>query len=111
MIAGPPSVLRAEPLALRALPARRQARDRGSWFTWLLIATALVAVAVVAHSWAAGVAGTGRVALFMGIVFFAALISSIAGFAFSALAGAALGQLSLAPTEAVGIMLVCSIAL
>jgi len=111
MIGVQPPVLRAESLAIRAFPVRRQARDRQSWFTWLLIATALVAVAVIAQSRAAGVAGAERAVLFMAIVFSAALISSIAGFAFSALAGAALAQLSLAPTEAVEIMLVCSIAL
>ena len=79
--------------------------------TGLLVAIALVASAVIVESWAAGTDGADRVALFMAIVFCAALISSIAGFAFSALAGAALAHLSLAPTEAVEIMLVCSIAI
>ena len=111
MIGVQPPVLRAESPAIRAFPVRRQARDRQSWFTWLLIATALVAGAVIAQSRAAGVAGAERAVLFMAIVFSAALISSIAGFAFSALAGAALAQLSLAPTEAIEIMPVCSIAL
>lgn len=106
-----PSRLRAEPRAIQPFPARRQARDRRSWFTVLLIASALVAGAVIAQSWTAGVAGGGRALLFMAIVFSAALISSIAGFAFSALAGAALAQLSLAPTEVIEIMLVCSIAI
>lgn len=84
---------------------------RPSSLTGVLVAIALVASALIVQSWVAGTAGADRVALFMAIVFCAALISSIAGFAFSALAGAALAHLSLAPTEAVEIMLVCSIAI
>jgi len=79
--------------------------------TWLFAGIAVVNGAVLACACAAGSEGADRVALIAAIVFAAALISSIAGFAFSALAGAALAQLSLAPTEAVEIMLVCSIAI
>lgn len=81
------------------------------WLTWLLVAVAAVHGAAILHSWQAGSAGADRVAMIAAIVFCAALVSSIAGFAFSALAGAALAHLSLAPTEAVEIMLVCSIAI
>jgi hypothetical protein len=77
---------------------------RPSSLTGLLVAIALVTGAVIVQSWAAGTAGADRVVLFMAIVFCAALISSITGFAFSALAGAALAHLSVAPTEAVEIM-------
>lgn len=45
------------------------------------------------------------------VVFAAALISSIAGFAFSALAGAALLHLLGDPVEAVAVMVICSIAI
>lgn len=45
------------------------------------------------------------------IVFVAALVSSIAGFAFSALAGACLIPLYSDPTRAVEVMVVCSIAI
>lgn len=51
------------------------------------------------------------VAAAAGVVFAAALISSIAGFAFSALAGAALVQLFQDPVRAVSAMVVCSIAI
>jgi uncharacterized membrane protein YfcA len=81
------------------------------WLTPLLVAAAIVATAAIAQSWAAGSAGAGRLLAITAIVFGAALVSSIAGFAFSALAGAALAHLSLAPTEAVAIMLVCSITI
>jgi uncharacterized membrane protein YfcA len=86
----------------------------GQWsgrLTWLLVAVATLNGAYIAESWAAGSAGADRLALVTAIVFCAALVSSVAGFAFSALAGAALAHLSLAPTEAVRIMLVCSITI
>lgn len=86
-------------------------RRRFDWVTWLLVAMAVVNAAVIAEFWATGTAGADRVAVIAAIVFCAALISSVAGFAFSALSGAALAPLSLAPTEAVEIMLVCSIAI
>ena len=46
----------------------------------------------------------------MGVIFAASLISSTVGFAFSALAGAALFHLLPSPARAVEIMLVCSVA-
>jgi uncharacterized protein len=46
----------------------------------------------------------------MGTIFLASLLSSTAGFAFSALAGAALFHLVPLPSRAVEIMLVCSVA-
>ena len=89
-----------------------QAIQRTSqWLTSLLAGVAVLNVAALTHSWAAGSAGADRLLVVTAIVFGAALVSSIAGFAFSALAGAALAHLALAPTEAVAIMLVCSIAI
>jgi uncharacterized membrane protein YfcA len=95
------------------MASRVQEAPRPSqWLTGLLALLATLAVvngAVFVQSPAA--AGAGRLLLITAIVFCAALVSSIAGFAFSALAGAALACLALAPTEAVAIMLVCSIAI
>jgi len=71
----------------------------------------MVNTAAIAQSWATGSPGAGRLLAITAIVFGAALVSSVAGFAFSAIAGAALAHLALAPTEAVAIMLVCSIAI
>ena len=90
----------------------QEAPRLSQWPTALLALLATVAVvdgAVFLQSPGAG--GAGRLLLIAAIVFCAALVSSIAGFAFSALAGAALACLALAPTEAVAIMLVCSIAI
>jgi len=95
---------------MQALSSRMSGLSR-KWLTWLFVAIAVANGAILAGASAAGSPGADRVALIAAIVFAAALVSSIAGFAFSALAGAALAQLSLAPTEAVEIMLVCSIAI
>ena len=86
-------------------------RRPADWLTPLLVVAAVVGSTLLAHGWANGVPGAGQVAAISAIVFCAALISSVAGFAFSALAGAALAHLSLTPTEAVEAMLVCSIAI
>lgn len=81
------------------------------WLTPLLIGAALAGGAFVVHGCANGVPGAGQAAAISAIVFCAALVSSVAGFAFSALAGAPLAYLSIAPTAAVEAMLVCSIAI
>lgn len=56
-------------------------------------------------------AEAGIVVMAAAVIFAAALISSIAGFAFSALAGAALVQLLQDPVRAVSVMVMCSIAI
>jgi uncharacterized membrane protein YfcA len=53
----------------------------------------------------------GHEAMALGAVFAASTISSIAGFAFSALCGALLFHLMDSPVEAVNVMVVCSIAI
>jgi uncharacterized membrane protein YfcA len=56
-------------------------------------------------------AGSAMALLTLVIVFGAALVSSVVGFAFSALAGAALLHLYRQPIEAIEIMVLCSIAI
>jgi len=56
-------------------------------------------------------AGSATALLTLAIVFAAALVSSVVGFAFSALAGAGLLHLYDHPSEAVGIMVLCSTAI
>jgi uncharacterized protein len=55
--------------------------------------------------------GTDRVAALLGSILVASTISSIAGFAFSALCGALLFHLMDSPVHAVSVMIVCSIAI
>lgn len=55
--------------------------------------------------------GAATALLTLAVVFGAALVSSVVGFAFSALAGAGLLHLYDDPTEAIAIMVVCSIAI
>jgi uncharacterized membrane protein YfcA len=86
-------------------------RGPSDWQTPLLVGAALAGSTAVVHGWANGAPGAGQAATIAAIVFCAALVSSVAGFAFSALAGAALAHLSIAPVEAVEAMLVCSIAI
>jgi uncharacterized membrane protein YfcA len=73
-------------------------------------AFALIAslVAVESARMLAAPAAEGEVAV---VVLLAALVSSIAGFAFAALAGSALAYLRFDPVEAVMIMALCSIAI
>ena len=73
-------------------------------------ALALIAAVVAIESarMFAGPAGDGAVAA---VVLVAALVSSIAGFAFAALAGSALAYLRFDPVQAVMTMAVCSIAI
>ena len=56
-------------------------------------------------------AGSTTALLTLAVVFGAALVSSVVGFAFSALAGAGLLHLYEHPSEAVGIMVLCSTAI
>ena len=56
-------------------------------------------------------AGSATALMTLAIVFGSALVSSVVGFAFSALAGAALVHLYRQPAEAVEIMALCSIAI
>ena len=55
--------------------------------------------------------GSGTALLTLAVVFAAALVSSVVGFAFSALAGAALMHLYDRPAQAVEMMVLCSIAI
>jgi uncharacterized membrane protein YfcA len=72
---------------------------------------ALVSVAVQTQHLLQHRAGSGTALLTLLIVFGAALVSSVVGFAFSALAGAGLLQLYDRPAEAIEIMVLCSIAI
>ena len=72
----------------------------------LVMITALIAIESVRL--VAGHAADGAVAA---VVLLAALVSSIAGFAFAALAGSALAYLRFDPVQAVMTMALCSIAM
>jgi uncharacterized membrane protein YfcA len=72
---------------------------------------ALASVAVQAQHLLQHRAGAATALVTLVIVFAAALVSSVVGFAFSALAGAGLLQLYGRPAEAIEIMVVCSIAI
>lgn len=72
----------------------------------LALITALVAIAS-----ARMLAGHGADAAVAAVVLLAALVSSIAGFAFAALAGSALAYLRFDPVQAVMTMALCSIAI
>src|SRR5215831_11475443 len=76
-----------------------------------LAVLALASVAVQAQHVLQHRAGSATALLTLVIVFIAALVSSVVGFAFSALAGAALMHLYDQPAEAVEIMVLCSIAI
>ena len=72
---------------------------------------ALVSVAVQMQHLLNHRAGSATALLTLAIVFVAALVSSVVGFAFSALAGAGLLQLYSQPAEAIEIMVLCSTAI
>lgn len=72
---------------------------------------ALGSLIVQAHQALAHHAGATTALLTLAVVFVAALVSSVVGFAFSALAGAGLLHLYDRPAEAVEIMVVCSTAI
>ncbi len=96
---------------LRALSKLRQAWQLHPWFS----ATATLLVAIPAsflYSHALNLLGADKVTgLAMFVVFAAAAISSIAGFAFSAICGAMLLHVVESPTVSVQIMLICSIGI
>ncbi|MGE5118101.1 MAG: TSUP family transporter, partial [Betaproteobacteria bacterium] len=72
------------------------------------LALITVLVAIASARMLAGHAADGAVAA---VVLLAALVSSIAGFAFAALAGSALAYLRFDPVQAVMTMALCSIAI
>src|SRR5689334_18576995 len=72
---------------------------------------ALAAVAMQVSQLLQHRTGSAIALLTLAIVFAAALVSSVVGFAFSALAGAALLHLYRQPAEAIEIMVLCSIAI
>jgi len=72
------------------------------------LAIVLLVAVIEAARLAAGASGDGAVAA---VVLVAALVSSIAGFAFAALAGSALAYLRFDPVQAVMTMALCSIAI
>jgi uncharacterized membrane protein YfcA len=76
-----------------------------------LAVLALASIAVQTHHLLQHHAGSATALLTLVIVFGAALVSSVVGFAFSALAGAALLHLYHEPAEAIEIMVLCSIAI
>jgi uncharacterized membrane protein YfcA len=86
-------------------------RHPSIWITGVIALFAFVDCAFAAQSWAAGVPGAARTCAMMLIVFAAAMVSSVAGFAFSALAGAPLALISAVPAEAVETMILASIAI
>src|SRR4051794_40708525 len=73
-----------------------------------VLALATVAVVVQSTRMVSVPTGDGFVA---GAVLLAALVSSIAGFAFAAIAGSALAYLQFEPVQAVMTMALCSIAM
>jgi len=93
--------------ASSAAPSHRMSQMLGS----ALAVLALASVAVQTQHLLQGRAGSTAALLTLFIVFGAALASSVVGFAFSALAGAALLHLYHQPAEAVEIMVLCSIAI
>jgi uncharacterized protein len=76
-----------------------------------LAALAAVALMIQVEAWVQRRTGSAVALLTFAIVFGAALVSSVVGFAFSALAGAGLMHLYAQPSEAVEIMAVCSISI
>lgn len=85
------------------------ARRIGAWVGERGAFTLIAAlVAIESARMLAAPAAEGEVAL---VVLVAALVSSIAGFAFAALAGSALAYLRFDPVEAVMTMALCSIAI
>ncbi|HEY2558762.1 MAG TPA: sulfite exporter TauE/SafE family protein [Caldimonas sp.] len=91
----------------RGGPLRRTSRLLGP----ALAVLALASLAVQAQHLLQHRAGSATALLTLAIVFGAALVSSVVGFAFSALAGAGLLHLYERPAEAVEIMVLCSIAI
>jgi uncharacterized membrane protein YfcA len=77
----------------------------------LLLAWALYQFAGLEAALAQGDAGASRMLMFAAIVMVSALVASIAGFAFCALAGSALAYLQVDPVEAVRTMVICSTAI
>jgi uncharacterized membrane protein YfcA len=72
---------------------------------------AAFALCVLGADIADGDAQAVRITSIAAIIAVSALLSSIAGFAFSAIAGSALAYLGVAPVEAVATMVACSIAI
>jgi len=72
---------------------------------WALVDSANLGSAIIQHHDGAGMASATAA-----VVLLAALVSSIAGFAFSALAGSALAYLKMDPVHAVQTMVLCSTA-
>ena len=72
---------------------------------WMLVETAPIIGGIANHREGAWLAGATAA-----IILFSALMSSVAGFAFSAIAGSALAYLGMEPVRAVQTMVVCSIA-
>src|SRR5262249_16262298 len=96
------------------------AASNGSfWFSCVddagLFRNAMIGVPGLAFLMAEGAVlsahGTERVAALLAAILVASTISSIAGFAFSALCGAFLFHLVDSPVHAVNVMIVCSIAI
>lgn len=73
--------------------------------TWMLVGSSELARAVVERRPGAALAAAAAV-----VILLSALVASVAGFAFSALAGSALAWLHIHPVEAVQTMVLCSIA-
>ena len=102
------------PLASISIPAVRSVPAPALWSRMVGASLGLLALAsfaiqlvhVLQHR-----AGSGTALLTLAVVFSAALVSSVVGFAFSALAGAGLMHLYDSPAQAVEIMVLCSIAI
>ena len=88
----------ATPFAARA--------SRLAFGTWMVIGAADLAGALVEHQPGAWLALAAAA-----ILLTSALVSSLVGFAFSALAGSALAYLNMDPVHAVQTMVICSIAI
>jgi uncharacterized protein len=92
--------------AIRRLGGKSAARVSFAMLAlWALAASASFATAIVEER-----SGAWLALAVAAVILLSALVSSIAGFAFSALAGSALAYLKLDPVTAVQTMVVCSIA-
>lgn len=95
-VAGQPRPLRSTSLARLAL---------ASVAVWMILESARIAASIVG-----GTEGGWLAAATAAAIMLSALVSSIAGFAFSAIAGSALAYLHVEPVRAVHMMVVCSMA-
>lgn len=114
-----PSALHRSETVLTVLPAKNGFQLTGvtspplvrRLFGAALAVCAVAGFGLVSLAWLRGGAESSTALLTFVTVFVAALASSVAGFAFSALAGSALVHVYASPAQAVEIMALCSVAI